>query len=1249
MAKRTKMTRADKEALGAEPGDPSVDVLSDEKKKEQLERAQDQRLHTLLHAVRLHKRLGTLLEKIPVNKRSPGQVAHDVNAQLRELVPLFETSGIVTASMSQQDIDALRLSLLVIPEGKSSVDIVREGHQKLEKALNAIRSAAKIAPEDRDIVSANHLENKVGLLRRTRGIERGIGRLQTEWRARGPKAPKNAAEAAAVLKPFIESSAEVLTIASQGDPKEVKVFVDQLLAELQKVSSLREAYVLTREKLQGVHDLVLENLSGDHVREQQLLQGVLDEEEQWHQRAQHPGKEAKVAWDAAYKQAREEARAAIDAHKSAPTTAEDTVDVDAAVATETVDGDSAIVEDVPVMEEIPEEVKVETRPSADLAEKTRRLKEWDTLTRQFASAQMFLLNPEFATDADISQADRARTVNDIVRRALITSEHTGVSTADLDMLRGLLVKDTDVNGKTWQKQLHTIEKALQQLRGRSLNQLKVTVEEEQRTQEALDVARVSAPVEEVVEEPAALDAIEPVTEQTFAQYWEELQEEDSSYANALGMDGALNLWEETAGAVDAESTEEPLDSDPLEHAENTSDVLPWSDEDVTEEVDQIGAKQLENIWEGREVFGPVERPVSGPIRSEPKEEEVNMEDTLDVPPVEETLYIGSPDDAPEVLSENVVQAFESLFKKRYGESAPDGVVVTRGERRGQMVVSGARLDYISNEKLSYKSDEDRVVISKDGCSFMVIDAMGGMGNGDIVADVLAAHVAAGEDEDLYQSIVAAQRELLNMQRDYKIDARSGACFASGELTLQGDDVVLETMHMGDVRLVVRGADGTVRFVSRDFSHVQDLVDNGIIEADRALYHPDRNKVTSAVSADCVPKKDGLIYDRETKRIIAAVQDLVDRGLKPETATALLEKAWEEMQKGLHMTDAIGRATIVLQEGDEVFALTDGYTDNFTTEELLDLLDTHDGDLQILDILTTARVEAYEKGNVGSSVYRQVHPTFEDGYKTLPKDDDRGLMRLKVRNLSDLKGYLKQMKRKTGTPQPNGSPSDPNPQTELPVLYTGERDEETEILPPTSIHDRERDRFTDVIDVEEEDGLEKGREMRQLPPPPPDVFDLHEAARGGRDAERMVALDAARRAAMEEEEEEEEAGEGLAAAAVLAAAAAARARAGDGGGGAGSPPGLGRRALDAFSGSWGSLLADTALINWGGGLLKWGTNLPGRAMDVGDEILDRIQDFFHGLSFSWLPFSSKKTFKDRGKLAMTAKEKDDFDASKKKAA
>ncbi|HBU28199.1 TPA: hypothetical protein DEB00_03740 [Candidatus Uhrbacteria bacterium] len=1260
MAKRSKKTRRDKVAEGVEPGVPVVeeepivepqDTRSEKEKKEQAKKAQDRRLQLDLQSSYLSKRIRDALARVNTGRRSAGQVAFEVNQQLRGLVPLYQKSELVTDAMTDEEVDAQRLDLLVIPDGKSADEVVREGQNKLERALGKIRSAVDISPEDREIVNRERLPEKVGLIRRTRGIERGIGRLRSKWQSGGPGIPKNGAEAVAVLKPFIESSVDTLRIASDGDPAEAKQFLDQLLQEIFVTPTIREAYVLTREKLQVVHHLVVQNLSGDHARERGLIEDVLDEEDAWHERGRQKNKVADAAWNRVYKKAREEAQAAIkaldDARKAAHGAAGDAT----ATGSETVvDPHPNTEEDVDVVETdvttprqknshmnhgVAEEAVVDQgpstetetkRPSADLAEKTQRLKEWDILLRQFEAAQAFLLNPEFANDSEIADHDRARTVNDIVRRALLTAEQTGVHASDRDVLRGLTVSATDVQGKDWQKMLWEIGRTLGQLRSRSLHQLQITMEEEVAAGGAFDASRTSES-KTVAGDHAVGETQEPVSEQTFAQYWEEMQTEDSAYAQELGIDGALNLWESVAGAVREDAEEE---------------LLPWDAETVAERIDQIGTKQLTDVWKGTDTFG-VPKQTPEPLTQEPS---IELEDTLEMPTVEELaeelLDIGSPEDSPEVLCENIKKAFESLFKKRYGEQTPDGTIVTRGEQAGFTGVPGVRIDYISNEKRGSKSNEDRVVVSADGLTFAVIDGMGGAGNGDVVADVLAAHVAAGEDADVYEAVVAAQRELFHMEKVGRINERSGACFATGEIKLNGEDVVLDTMHMGDVRIVVRRADGTLEFVSKDFSLVQEMVDAGMITEDAALYHNDRNIVSSAVTARCTPRRNDDLYGEQRYKIQKAANNLIARGMDPQQVQDAMQKAWLELTKDLEETDRIGRSTVLLREGDEIFALTDGYTDNFTTEEWLNILDDNNGDLGALDDAATLRVEVYNAGRVGSRVYRQMHGSFEDGLKTLPKDDDRGLIRFKIGNLADLKGYLR------------GKEVEPLGVT---AVERQERDEdvvEAEVLPPGLIQNQQIDVLAPVIDGEYE-GEEREQEMRQLPRPQADVFDLYEASRGGREAERLVALEAARRAAMDEEDEdevEEENGGGGAAAAVLAAAAAAAAAraAGGGGGGAGAPPpGLRSRLLNAYRGSWGSLLADTALINWGGGLLKWGVNIPGRVMDVGDTVLEKVQGLFHGLSFSWLWGDTQKTFKDRGKLVMTAAEKDAHDASKKKAA
>lgn len=143
--------------------------------------------------------------------------------------------------------------------------------------------------------------------------------------------------------------------------------------------------------------------------------------------------------------------------------------------------------------------------------------------------------------------------------------------------------------------------------------------------------------------------------------------------------------------------------------------------------------------------------------------------------------------------------------------------------------------------------------------FVVADGIGGNEAGEVAsAIVVEEFTALAQHDRIDPDDVAATLETAHQRvRSLHQGRPFGACTtAVGAVAIEdGPSSYWVVFNVGDSRIYQRGAgEGTLRQISVDHSHVQELVDAGLITAERALTHPERHVVTRAVGSDdgCVP-------------------------------------------------------------------------------------------------------------------------------------------------------------------------------------------------------------------------------------------------------------------------------------------------------------------------------------------------------------------------------------------------------------
>jgi serine/threonine protein phosphatase PrpC len=145
--------------------------------------------------------------------------------------------------------------------------------------------------------------------------------------------------------------------------------------------------------------------------------------------------------------------------------------------------------------------------------------------------------------------------------------------------------------------------------------------------------------------------------------------------------------------------------------------------------------------------------------------------------------------------------------------------------------------------------------------FIVADGMGGHAAGDVASRTAVEtfeqtpppfESAREASRDAVAAIVAAcERANTAIRRRAAADHTIGmGATLVGLVQPLGSERPGRTMvfHVGDSRCY-RLVDGTLRLLTRDHSHVQELIDAGRLTTEHALRHPLRNVVTRAVGID----------------------------------------------------------------------------------------------------------------------------------------------------------------------------------------------------------------------------------------------------------------------------------------------------------------------------------------------------------------------------------------------------------------
>jgi serine/threonine protein phosphatase PrpC len=186
--------------------------------------------------------------------------------------------------------------------------------------------------------------------------------------------------------------------------------------------------------------------------------------------------------------------------------------------------------------------------------------------------------------------------------------------------------------------------------------------------------------------------------------------------------------------------------------------------------------------------------------------------------------------------------------------------------------------------------------------FAVADGMGGMRAGEVASaialDTLSADADADSDMDVVQWVIRANRAVFD--RAITDPSMSGMGTTLVAVVVRGD--MARIVHLGDSRAYLL-REGRLEQLTEDHSHVQRLLDVGLITPEEADRHPERNLVTRALGLDeSVDPEERDIAVLEEDRLLLCTDGLSTM-LEAEEIRAILAAGEEPSVTAQRLVDA----------------------------------------------------------------------------------------------------------------------------------------------------------------------------------------------------------------------------------------------------------------------------------------------------------------------------------------------------------
>jgi serine/threonine-protein phosphatase Stp1 len=201
-------------------------------------------------------------------------------------------------------------------------------------------------------------------------------------------------------------------------------------------------------------------------------------------------------------------------------------------------------------------------------------------------------------------------------------------------------------------------------------------------------------------------------------------------------------------------------------------------------------------------------------------------------------------------------------------------------------------------------NEDSLIARDDTGIWAVADGMGGHQAGEVASQQIThslgnVPVCQNVEELLHATTTAlknANSELIAMGRQYDSSRMPGSTVVA--LVIHGDKGV--AVWAGDSRLY-RLRNGHVEQISRDHSHVQELMDQHLISPEEAESHPMANVITRAVGIEDPLELDTIHFEVADGDQFLLCSDGLSRLMSPEEMQGMMQSSQleESVQLLLH--------------------------------------------------------------------------------------------------------------------------------------------------------------------------------------------------------------------------------------------------------------------------------------------------------------------------------------------------------------